>query len=67
MNVIAFYTNPITGKGIPANVVWSSEDGGSFDIELIDRPGLWMVTAGDLYVEDESGRHLGGPADHFNS
>lgn len=60
-HIVFFYTNPVTGKGIPANVIWSSEDGGKFVIDLIDQPGEWMVTAGDLYCEDESGRYLGGP------
>jgi hypothetical protein len=59
-HILFFYTNPNTGKGIPANVVWRSEDGSSFDIELLTG-GTWMVTAGDLYCEDESGRYLGGP------
>jgi hypothetical protein len=53
-----FYTNPNTGTGIPCTVL--VEDDGSFEIELADGARGW-VTAGDLYVEDESGRYLGGP------
>lgn len=59
--ILTFYTHPATGKGIPAHIVWASEDGGRLVIQLINRKGEWMVTAGDLYCEDESGRYLGGP------
>lgn len=53
-----FYTDPNTGKGIPCEVLAS--DDGTYEIRLPDgRTGL--VTAGDLYVLDESGRYLGGP------
>jgi hypothetical protein len=57
-NVVHFYTDPNTGRGIPCAV--PSEDDGKFDIELIDGTRGW-VTAGDLYCEDESGHFLGGP------
>jgi hypothetical protein len=57
-----FYTNPGTGIGIPCTVL--DEDGdGQFLIRLDKLAGEvegW-VTAGDLYLEDESGRYLGGP------
>ena len=59
--ILCFYTNPVTGKGTPAHVIWASEDGGRLVIDLINQKGEWMVTAGDLYCEDESGRFLGGP------
>jgi hypothetical protein len=53
------YTDPNTGKGIPCTVL--SSDDGTFEIELVTgQRGL--VTAGELYCLDESGRYLGGPA-----
>jgi hypothetical protein len=57
-----FYTNPNTGQGIPCTVLDSDEDG-QFLIRLDKLAGEvegW-VTAGDLYLQDESGRYLGGP------
>jgi hypothetical protein len=53
-----FYTNPNTGEGIACVVL--AEDDGSYEIEL--STGLrGVVSAGDLYRLDESGRYLGGP------
>jgi hypothetical protein len=57
--IIYFYTDPNSGRGIPCAVL--SSDDGSFDIELISGQRGW-VTAGELYCEDESGRYLGGPS-----
>jgi len=54
-----FYVNPGTGAGISCTVL-ESDDDGSFLIRLTDGAEGW-VTAGDLYLEDESGRYLGGP------
>lgn len=59
MNTTTFYTNPNTGQGIPCSIV-STDDDGLFEIELVDGT-RGVVTAGDLYQEDESGRYLGGP------
>lgn len=53
-----FYTDPNTGKGVPCTVEVAED--GSFLIVLPTGERGW-VTAGDLYVEDESGRYLGGP------
>lgn len=57
-NEVTFYTDPNTGRGIPCAVL--SSDDGTFEIELISGQ-VGLVTAGDLYCEDESGRYLGGP------
>jgi hypothetical protein len=57
---VVFYTDPLTGCGVPCNVLATDYDGTLY-IELIDgRTGL--ATLGDLYAEDESGRYLGAPA-----
>lgn len=53
-----FYTNPNTGRGIPCDVL--REEDGSFEIRLPDER-VGVVSAGDLYLLDESGRYLGGP------
>ena len=42
--------------------VVDATDDGSYLITLATGQQGW-VTAGDLYVEDESGRYLGGPRD----
>jgi hypothetical protein len=57
-NMIHFYTNPNTGQGVPCVVI--AEEDGTLEIELITRE-RGVVSAGELYVEDESGRYLGGP------
>jgi hypothetical protein len=63
-NTVTFYTDPNTGRGIPCVVL--AEDDGAYEIELLDgRCGA--VTSGDLYVEDESGRYLGGPQGEHNN
>lgn len=60
--VIPFYTDPNTGRPIPC-VVLSRVDG-SYEIELITG-ARGVVSSGDLSCEDESGRYLGGPSEHF--
>lgn len=55
-----FYTNPNTGRGIPCTVLATDEDG-SYEIELTNTKERGLVSAGELYREDESGRYLGGP------
>lgn len=62
-NIITFYTSD-SGRGIPCKVE-ATEDG-SHLIELITRE-RGVVTSGDLYCEDESGRYLGGPAPFYPS
>jgi hypothetical protein len=55
-----FYTNPNTGWGIPCTVL-STDGDGTYEIELTNTGDRGLVTAGELYREDESGRYLGGP------
>jgi hypothetical protein len=57
-----FYTDPNTGAGHPCVIV--AHDDGRFLIRLGEGAEL-VVTAGDLYMEDESGRYLSGPGDLF--
>lgn len=59
-----FYTDPNTGRGVPCVIL--AHDDGSFLIRL-DSGQEGVVTTGDLYGEDESGRYLGGVGDHFRS
>lgn len=54
-----FYTNPNTGTGIACTVL-STDDDGLYEIEL-STGQIGVVSAGDLYRLDESGRYLGGP------
>jgi hypothetical protein len=57
-----FYVDPNTGAGRTCDIL--AHDDGRFLIRLGGGAEL-VVTAGDLYVEDESGRYLGGPGDLF--
>jgi hypothetical protein len=53
-----FYTNPNTGEGVPCTVL--AQEDGEFLVRLPDDQ-MYLVTAGELYCQDESGRYLGGP------
>lgn len=57
--VSIFYTDPNTGRGIPCKVLEQDGDG-RFLIKL-DSGSEGVVSTGDLYCLDESGRYLGGP------